>query len=76
MRVLHLLRRPAGATTRAVVEREVRSGDSVVVVLTGPDASFPEMPGVRVLPGPGWPHGIDGGRLHDLIFECDRVVGW
>jgi hypothetical protein len=71
--VLHLLKSPDTALARAVLDRSLRAGDRVtVVVLPGGVASG--------LPAGVPIHRLDGdlsyGQLLELIFEADQVVTW
>jgi hypothetical protein len=71
--VLHLIKGPDTALARTVLDRHLRDGDRVTVVV---------LPGGAVA---GWPDGVtvrrlDGdlsyGQLLELIFEADQVVTW
>ena len=75
MRVIHLLRRPAGDLARRLVASQVSRGDRVTVVLLTPEASCDER-GIGLLDGPGREGGMDAGELHDLLFENRQVVSW
>jgi len=71
--VLHLLKGADATLARAVLDRQLREGDRVTVVLL-PGSAVPELPaGVQM-------RRLDGdlayGQLVDLIFEVDQVVTW
>ena len=71
--VLHLLKGADASLARAVLDRQLREGDRVTVVLLSGSAE-PELPaGVqkRRLNGD-----LTYGQLVDLIFEVDQVVTW
>jgi hypothetical protein len=71
--VLHLVKGSDTALARAVLDRNLRAGDRVtVVVLPGGAASdLPAGVVVRRLDGD-----LSYGQLLDLIFEADQVVTW
>ena len=71
--VLHLVKGADTALPWAVVERHLREGDRVtVVVLPGGAASgLPAGVTVRRLDGD-----LSYGQLLELIFEADQVVTW
>ena len=71
--VLHLLKSPDTALARAVLDRNLRDGDRVtVVVLPGGAASdLPTGVPVRRLDGD-----LSYAQLLELIFEADQVVTW
>ena len=71
--VLHLVKGSDATLTRAVLDRSLREGDRVTVVL---------LPGGA---GPGLPAGVtvrslerdlSYSQLLELIFEADQVVTW
>lgn len=71
--VLHLLKGADVSLARAVLDRQLREGDRVTVVLL-PGSAVPDLPaGVQT-------RRLDGdltyGQLVDLIFEVDQVVTW
>jgi hypothetical protein len=78
MRHLFLITRARAREALPEIVRLLRQrGDAVTVVLIGPDAAYDGDPAsVRLLEGPGRDGGLDAGRLHDLLFEHDRVVTW
>ncbi|PYM98785.1 MAG: hypothetical protein DME07_21920 [Candidatus Rokuibacteriota bacterium] len=71
--VLHLLKSPDTALARAVLDRNLRDGDRVTVVVLPGGAASGLPAGVLV-------HHLDGdlsyGQLLELIFEADQVVSW
>jgi hypothetical protein len=71
--VLHLLKGADTGLARAVLDRHVRAGDRVtVVVLPGGTASgLPAGVPVRRLDGD-----LSYDQLLELIFEADQVVTW
>ncbi len=71
--VLHLLKGSDTTLARAVVDRNLRDGDRVtVVVLPGGVATdLPAGLAVRRLEGD-----LSYGQLLELIFEADQVVTW
>ena len=71
--VLHLLKGSDTTLARAVVDRNLRDGDRVtVVVLPGGAATdLPAGLAVRRLEGD-----LSYGQLLELIFEADQVVTW
>ena len=71
--VLHLLKGADATLARAVLDRQLRDGDRVTVVLL-PGSAAPELPAgvvMRRLNGD-----LTYGELVDLIFEVDQVVTW
>jgi hypothetical protein len=71
--VLHLLKGADATLARAVLDRQLREGDRVTVVLL-PGSDAPELPAgvaIRRLNGD-----LTYGQLVDLIFEVDQVVTW
>ena len=71
--VLHLLKGADASLARAVLDRQLREGDRVTVVLLSGSAE-PELPAgvqMRRLNGD-----LTYGQLLDLIFEVDQVVTW
>jgi hypothetical protein len=71
--VLHLLKGADAALARAVLDRQLREGDRVTVVLL-PGSAVPDLPAgvqMRRLNGD-----LTYGQLVDLIFEVDQVVTW
>ena len=71
--VLHLLKGADATLARAVLDRQLREGDRVTVVLL-PGSGAPELPSgvvIRRLNGD-----LTYGQLVDLIFEVDQVVTW
>lgn len=71
--VLHLLKGTEATLARAVLDRQLREGDRVTVVLL-PGSGAPELPpgvAIRRLNGD-----LTYGQLVDLIFEVDQVVTW
>ncbi|HKQ63415.1 MAG TPA: hypothetical protein VJZ73_00335 [Methylomirabilota bacterium] len=71
--VLHLLKGADATLARAVLDRQLREGDRVTVVLL-PGSAVPELPAgvqMRRLNGD-----LTYGQLVDLIFEVDQVVTW
>ena len=71
--VLHLLKGADASLARAVLDRQLREGDRVTVVLL-PGSAVPELPAgvqMRRLNGD-----LTYGQLVDLIFEVDQVVTW
>jgi len=71
--VLHLLKGSDTAVARAVLDRNLRDGDRVtVVVLPGGVATgLPAGLAVRRLEGD-----LSYAQLLELIFEADQVVTW
>jgi hypothetical protein len=71
--VLHLLKGPDTALARAVLERHVRDGDRVTVVILpgGVTSDLPAGVPIRRLNGD-----LSYGQLLELIFEADQVVTW
>ena len=71
--VLHLLKGADTTLARSVLDRQVRDGDRVtVVVLPGGAASdLPTGVPVRRLDGD-----LSYAQLLELIFEADQVVTW
>jgi hypothetical protein len=71
--VVHLLKSPDTGLARAVLERSVRAGDRVTVVLLpgGVASGLPDGVPVRRLDGD-----LTYDQLLELIFEADRVVTW
>ncbi|PYN87220.1 MAG: hypothetical protein DMD87_15150 [Candidatus Rokuibacteriota bacterium] len=71
--VLHLLKGSDTGLARAVLDRSLRDGDRVtVVVLPGGVASgLPAGVSVRRLDGD-----LSYGQLVELIFAADQVVSW
>jgi hypothetical protein len=71
--VLHLLKGADTTLARAVLDRHLRGGDRVtVVVLPGAVASdLPADVPVRRLD-----HDLSYAQLLDLIFDADQVVTW
>jgi hypothetical protein len=71
--ILHLLKGADASLARAVLDRQLREGDRVTVVLL-PGSAVPELPAgvqMRRLNGD-----LTYGQLVDLIFEVDQVVTW
>ena len=71
--VLHLLKGADATLARAVLDRQLRDGDRVTVVVL-PGGAAPELPAgvaLRRLNGD-----LTYGQLVDLIFEADQVVTW
>jgi hypothetical protein len=71
--VLHLLKGADATLARAVLDRQLREGDRVTVVLL-PGSAVPDLPAgvqMRRLNGD-----LTYGQLVDLIFEVDQVVTW
>ena len=71
--VLHLLKGPDMTLARTVLDRHVRAGDRVTVVLL-PGGGAPDLPHgvpVRRLDGD-----LSYSQLLDLIFESDHVLSW
>jgi hypothetical protein len=71
--VLHLLKGADASLARAVLDRQLREGDRVTVVLL-PGSAVPDLPAgvqMRRLNGD-----LTYGQLVDLIFEVDQVVTW
>ena len=71
--ILHLLKGADASLARAVLDRQLREGDRVTVVLL-PGSAEPELPAgvlMRRLNGD-----LTYGQLVDLIFEVDQVVTW
>lgn len=71
--VLHLVKGADTTLARTVLDRQVRAGDRVtVVVLPGGAASdLPAGVPIRRLDGD-----LSYGQLLELIFEADQVVTW
>jgi hypothetical protein len=71
--VLHLIKGTDTTLARAVLDRQVRDGDRVtVVVLPGGAASeLPSGVPIRRLDGD-----LSYSQLLELIFEADQVVTW
>jgi len=71
--VLHLLKSPDSALARAVLDRSLRAGDRVTVVVLpgGAAAGLPAGLAIRRLDGD-----LSYGQLLELIFEADQVVTW
>ena len=71
--VLHLLKSPDTTLARAVLDRSLRAGDRVTVVLLpgGAAAGLPSGVSIRSLDGD-----LSYGQLLELIFEADQVVTW
>jgi hypothetical protein len=71
--VLHLLKSTDTALPRAVLDRNVRDGDRVTVVVLpgGAAAGLPAGVPVRRLDGD-----LSYDQLLELIFEADQVVTW
>ena len=71
--VLHLLKSQDTTLARAVLDRSLRAGDRVTVVLLPGGAAVGLPPGVSI-------RSLDGdlsyGQLLELIFEADQVVTW
>lgn len=71
--VLHLLKGADATLARAVLDRQLREGDRVTVVLL-PGSAVPELPaGVQMR---RLNSDLTYGQLVDLIFEVDQVVTW
>lgn len=71
--VLHLLKGSDTTLARAVVDRNLRDGDRVTVVVLpgGVAADLPPGLAVRRLDGD-----LSYEQLLELIFEADQVVTW
>jgi len=71
--VLHLVKGPDATLARAVLDRNLRDGDRVTVVILpgGAGAGLPAGVTVRRLDGD-----LSYAQLLELIFEADQVVTW
>ncbi len=84
MKILHILREPADAFSREVMEQQGREHQITVVVTAEASASLEELPGPRMALGDGRGAdasgtripGITYGDLLDLIFGHDRLFCW
>ncbi len=72
MRQLHLLRRSGDTLARDVIERQVRDGDEVRVVLTGEAAETDLQTAARVMAMPP----LQYDALVELLTWSERVVSW
>jgi len=71
--VLHLVKRSDATLARAVLDRNVRTGDRVTVVVLpgGAGVGLPAGVTVRSLE-----RDLSYAELLDLVFEADQVVTW
>ena len=71
--VLHLVKRSDATLARAVLDRNVRTGDRVTVVVLpgGAGAGLPAGVTVRSLE-----RDLSYAELLELVFEADQVVTW
>ncbi len=71
--VLHLLKGGDTALARAVLDRSLRDGDRVTVVLLpgGAEAGLPAGVAVRRLDAD-----LSYAQLVELVFQADQVVTW
>jgi len=71
--VLHLIKGSDATLARAVLDRQLRDGDRVTVVVLpgGARAGLPPGATVRSLDGD-----LSYDQLLELIFEADQVVTW
>ncbi|MDQ6748636.1 MAG: hypothetical protein M3010_11110 [Candidatus Dormibacteraeota bacterium] len=72
MRQLHLLGRSGDTLARDVIERQVRDGDEVRVVLTGEAAETDLQTAARVMAMPP----LQYDALVELLTWSERVVSW
>ena len=84
MKILHILREPADAFSREVMERQSREHQITVVVTGEASSSMAGLPGRKMALGDGGGAdatgapvpGITYGDLLDLIFRHDRLFCW
>ena len=71
--VLHLVKGPDATLARAVLDRNLRDGDRVTVVILpgGAGAGLPAGVTVRSLE-----RDLSYAELLELVFEADQVVTW
>jgi hypothetical protein len=70
MRILHLFRAPPSPTAVDVARRQAEAGHDVLIVLLLECPELPAVPGLRI------ERETRPERLHDLLFDHDRVVSW
>jgi hypothetical protein len=71
--VLHLVKSSDTTLARAVLDRSLRAGDRITVVLLpgGAASGLPPSVSIRSLDGD-----LSYAQLLELIFEADQVVTW